>query len=133
MKPQLLSLTPAANPRAGLGRFGVEFARRLAAIGITTLRFDFAGLGDSIGPAGEENMRSDVFENERSGDVSAAIDALEQLGCRRFVVQGICSGAYHALHAAVAETRIEAILMANLPLFLWTKGDSIAEVQKAHV
>jgi len=118
------------NPRAGVGRFGVEFARRLASVGITTLRFDFAGLGDSIGLAGEEDMRSDVFEDERGGDISAAIDALEQLGCRRFVVHGICSGAYHALHAAVTETRIEAVLMVNLPLFRWTTGDSIAESKK---
>jgi len=75
-----------------------------------------------------------VFETERTADISAAIDALEQLGeqlgCRRFVVQGICSGAYHALHAAVTETRIDAVMMANLPLFRWTEGDSIAESKK---
>jgi alpha-beta hydrolase superfamily lysophospholipase len=118
------------NPRAGIGRFGVEFARRLADVGITSLRFDFAGLGDSLGLAGEEDMRSDVFEDDRCADISAAIDALEQLGCRRFVVHGICSGAYHALHAAAAETRIEAVLMINLPLFLWKEGDSIAESKK---
>jgi dienelactone hydrolase len=118
------------NPRTGVGRFGVEFARRLAAEGITALRFDFAGLGDSIGLAGEENMRSDVFENDRSADISAAIDTLEQLGYRRFMVHGICSGAYHGLHAAATETRIEAVLMANLPLFLWKNGDSIAESKK---
>jgi dienelactone hydrolase len=118
------------NPRSGVGRFGVEFARRLAAEGITALRFDFAGLGDSIGLPGEEDMRSDVFENDRSADISAAIDTLEQLGCRRFMVHGICSGAYHGLHAAVRETRIEAVLMANLPLFLWKNGDSIAESKK---
>ena len=118
------------NPRAGVGRFGVEFARRLAAEGITALRFDFAGLGDSIGLPGEEDMRSDVFENDRRADISAAIDTLEQLGCRRFMVHGICSGAYHGLHAAVTETRIEAVLMANLPLFRWKNGDSIAESKK---
>ena len=118
------------NPLAGLGRFGVEFGRRLAACGIPALRFDFAGLGDSFGPAAEENIRSDVFETERTADISAAIDALAQLGCRRFVVQGICSGAYHALHAAATETRIEAVLMANLPLFQWTAGESIAESKK---
>jgi dienelactone hydrolase len=118
------------NPRVGVGRFGVEFARRLAAAGITALRFDFAGLGDSIGLPGEENMRSDVFEDERGADISAAIDALEQLGCRRFLVHGICSGAYHGLHAAATETRIGAVLMVNLPLFHWTKGESINEVKK---
>jgi dienelactone hydrolase len=118
------------NPRTGVGRFGVEFARRLAAEGITALRFDFAGLGDSTGLPGEEDMRSDVFENDRSADISAAIDTLAQLGCRRFMVQGICSGAYHGLHAALTETRIEAVLMTNLPLFHWKAGDSIAESKK---
>jgi hypothetical protein len=118
------------NPRTGVGRFGVEFARRLAREGVTSLRFDFAGLGDSTGPAGAENIRSDVFEVERLSDISAAIDALETLGCRRFAVHGVCSGAYHALHAAESEARIEAVLMVNLPLFLWTAGDSIAESKK---
>jgi pimeloyl-ACP methyl ester carboxylesterase len=126
----MIIVNTGRNPRAGLGRFGVEFARRLAAGGITTLRFDFAGLGDSIGPAGQENMRSDVFEDERTGDISAAIDTLAQLGCQRFVVHGICSGAYHGLHAAAADPRIEAVLMVNLPLFQWKTGDSIAESKK---
>jgi alpha-beta hydrolase superfamily lysophospholipase len=126
----MIIVNTGRSPRAGLGRFGVEFARKLAAGGITTLRFDFAGLGDSIGPAGQENMRSDVFEDDRSGDISAAIDTLAQLGCRRFVVHGICSGAYHGLHAAAADPRIEAVLMVNLPLFLWKTGDSIAESKK---
>jgi dienelactone hydrolase len=118
------------NPHAGVGRFGVEFARCVAAAGMTALRFDFAGLGDSIGLPGEEDMRSDVFENDRTADISAAIDTLAQLGCRRFLVQGICSGAYHGLHAALTETRIEAVLMTNLPLFHWKVGDSIAESKK---
>lgn len=126
----VIIVSTGRNPRTGVGRFGVEFARRLAAEGITALRFDFAGLGDSVGLPGEEDMRSDVFENDRSADISAAIDTLAQLGCRRFMVHGVCSGAYHGLHAALTETRIEAVLMANLPLFLWKAGDSIAESKK---
>ncbi len=115
------------NPRSGVGRFGVEFARRLADGGLASLRIDFAGLGDSIGYAGEQNMRSDVFEQERLPDISAAIAALEMRGYRNFAIQGICSGGYHALHAAVADTRIKALLTINLPKFLWLKGDSIAD------
>ncbi len=115
------------NPHSGLGRFGVEFARRMAASGITSLRMDFAGLGDSIGAPPEKNMRSDVFEDDRLMDVSAAITALEERGFCNFTVHGVCSGAYHALHAAARDSRIKALLLVNLPLFCWRNGDLIAD------
>ena len=39
------------------------------------------------------------------------------MGYRRFAVNGLCSGAYHAFHAALADQRISALLPINLPLF----------------
>lgn len=104
------------DPRYGASRQGVEFARRLARSGISSLRADFAGLGDSLGPAGTENILSHSF-SDRTADIRAMINVLQVRGHRKFTVQGICSGAYHAFHAALAEPRISGLMLVNQPLF----------------
>ena len=107
------------DPHYGYARFSVEFARRLAGAGTPSLRMDFAGLGDSISPpddiAGE--AATHVFEVERTGDIGAGLDALTELGYDRFALHGLCSGAYHAFQAAVADPRIDRLLLVNLPWF----------------
>jgi pimeloyl-ACP methyl ester carboxylesterase len=118
------------DPHYGFARFSVELARTLAAEGIASLRLDFAGLGDSRPPGGDADAASHIFDIDRLGDFSAALDALEALGYRRFAVQGLCSGAYHAFHAAVREPRIGAAMLLNMPLFSWRPGDSIEYVNR---
>jgi pimeloyl-ACP methyl ester carboxylesterase len=105
----------AGNPHHGFARFSVEFARRLAQAGVASLRIDFAGLGDSLGPSGEAEACTHVFEVDRSSDMSDALDALVALGYRRFSAHGLCSGAYHALQATLADARFGALLTINLP------------------
>lgn len=118
------------DPHQGVGRFGVVLARRLAAIGIASFRIDFAGLGDSAGPPGREDRLSPLFDADRSGDIAAALDVLQAWGYRRFAVQGLCSGAYHAFRAALADTRVDALLMVNLPVFEWRAGDTVESVAR---
>ncbi|WP_428682170.1 serine aminopeptidase domain-containing protein [Reyranella sp.] len=113
------------DPRYGASRQGVGFARRLARCGFSSLRADFAGLGDSLGPRGRENIISHAFA-DRTSDIRAMIDALEARGHERFTIQGICSGAFHAFHAALAEHRIGALILVNQPLF--TLPRSLAEI-----
>lgn len=113
----LLIPNTGRDPHHGPGRQAVTFARRLAAEGVASLRFDFAGLGDSAPPPGKEGVRSDVFQVERAGDIRAAIDRLQALGFERFAVQGLCSGAFHAFHAALADERISTLMLVNIPLF----------------
>ncbi len=112
------------DPHFGIARFGVTFARRLAVAGIASLRLDFAGLGDSPGPPGAEDALSPLFDLPRQADISAAVDLLRQFGWRRFAVQGVCSGAYHALHGAAADPRIETLLLVNCPDLHWQAGDT---------
>jgi hypothetical protein len=105
------------HPHHGYARFGVEFARRLASNGIASLRIDFAGLGDSANPVGSNTDSTHVYDIDRKPDFRAAIDILEHMGYRRFAVNGLCSGAYHALCAALADVRISVLLPVNLPWF----------------
>ena len=53
------------------------------------------------------------------------IDALARLGYHRFALQGVCSGAYHAFHAALADPRVGALLLVNLPMFQWQTGVAV--------
>jgi pimeloyl-ACP methyl ester carboxylesterase len=123
----VLMVNPSGDPHcAGTT---VDVARFLAAAGVASLRIDFAGLGDSqwIG-------YQHVFETDRGHDCSAAIDALECLGYDTFAVYGLCSGAYHAYHAAAKDPRLAFALLVNLPFFKWTPGfpleDLIFDVRK---
>ena len=106
------------DPHHGLARFSVELARRLARLGIGSLRIDFAGLGDSLNPASAgAGETTQTFAVNRSADLSAAVDALQRLGYRRFAFNGLCSGAYHAYQGALADGRVSALLLVNLPWF----------------
>ncbi len=125
----LLIGNASADPHYGNGRFNVELARQLAASGVTSLRLDFAGLGDSgTGVAGQEETQTDGFATDRSGDIAAALDWLERRGYRRLVLAGLSSGAYHALHGALADRRVAGLVLLNLTAFQWPAGQSVAEM-----
>ena len=104
------------EPSFGAARQNVVLARKLAQAGIASFRFDFAGLGDSYGPPGTERVFSHAF-TDRIADVRAAIDAMEALGFSRFSIHGLCLGAFHALHAAAVDPRLDSLVLINLPLF----------------
>jgi pimeloyl-ACP methyl ester carboxylesterase len=112
----------SGDPHQGVARLNVVLARNLAAAGIPSFRIDFAGLGESVAPGDPETH---IFETDRNGDVSAALDALSTMGYHRFAIQGLCSGAYHAFRAALVDRRITDLITVNLPLFRWRTGDSV--------
>jgi len=124
-KSAVIIVNAGRDPRHGPGRFNVEFARRLATHGVASLRLDFAGLGDSTGPRGQETFLSPLLDLDRSADIGAAIDILAALGFNHFTAYGLCAGAYHAMHAAVADTRLDRLLLVNIPVFAWAGGERI--------
>jgi len=89
--------------RIGPFRLHVHMARQLADQGFTTLRMDLSGLGDSLvrpGKLRESDERAVL-------DVSDALDYLkETFGHDRFVILGLCSGAFNAHQVAVQDDRI---------------------------
>ena len=95
--------------RVGPGRIYVKIARQLAAIGLTVLRFDFSGIGDS-------KPRRDSLPFERSSieETQRAMDFLEaERGIRRFILIGGCSGARVSFAAAACDPRIAGAILIN--------------------
>ncbi len=124
----VIIVNSSGHPHHGDNRFAVEFARRLAACGFSSLRMDFAGLGDSTSPGPDSEAPTHIMEADRAPDVSAAIDALQGLGYSEFALHGLCSGAYHAFHGTLADPRVTLMLLVNLPMLTWRKGDRIETV-----
>lgn len=102
-----LMLNMGANHRIGPRRINVKLARQLAAHGISGIRFDLAGLGDSGPAAGSEH-----FLTQAVFDLQAAMNLMETtLGVRRFIVIGLCSGASNGKSVAIADSRVVGLLM----------------------
>ncbi len=95
--------------RIGPHRLNVKLARHLADLGLTTVRLDLSGLGDS---RPEGSTRS--FSDQAISDIRAAMDQLQRMnGTRRFVVSGLCSGAAVGFRAALADPRIVGLQMLD--------------------
>jgi len=108
-RPFAILLNAGLVHRVGPFRISVDLARRLAALGFSTLRMDLSGLGDSAPRPGEPDLHQRVV-----ADVRDAMDFLAlRCGARRFVVGGICSGAINAHRAAVADPRVAGLIMLD--------------------
>ena len=107
----VLICNTGAEPRRGIGRFAVKAARALAAEGVASLRFDFAGIGESRSADGRTH--SDVFETPRGADIKAAVGLLRQQGFDDVTLVGVCSGAYHAFRAVLELDDIRAAFVVS--------------------
>ena len=99
--PAVLFSNIGLNHRVGPNRLYVGLARRLAAAGFTTLRFDLSGFGDS------EPRRDGGTDIERAVlDTRDAMDFCEKRGIHRFVLVGLCSGVDSMYHTALQDRRV---------------------------
>lgn len=108
------------EPRAGIGRFAVRAARELARHGVASLRFDFAGIGDSDGEG-----QIHVYSTPRTADFAAAVSLLAAEGFPEVSVMAVCSGAFHALRALIADPRIGGALTVSAKL-VWRADEGLA-------
>lgn len=107
--PAVLMLNAGMIHHVGPSRIYVRLARRLAAMGITTLRFDFSGIGDS-------GVRTDNLRIEESlvDDVRQAMDELAaRSGIEKFILIGHCGGAWVAFVTAGADARVVGAVLLN--------------------
>lgn len=109
--------------RAGAHRQFVALARRLADDGLTALRFDLRGMGDSTGQhRGYEQSRPDI---------RAAVDALiaSEPDLTEIVLFGECESASGILFYAFTDPRIKGIVLVNP----WVRTEEIrAQVYVKH-
>jgi pimeloyl-ACP methyl ester carboxylesterase len=118
-------LNPGSNRRVGPNRTWVETARRWAARGVPSVRIDDPGIGDSDGDELRYLELSAYYQGEVTARTVAVLDELAALGLpNRFVVVGLCAGAYRAFQAALADRRVVGAFTINLPFFFrswWTR------------
>jgi alpha-beta hydrolase superfamily lysophospholipase len=124
----VILVNAGADYHIGPSGIYVELARHWARHGYIVLRMDLAGLGDSGTLSGQAD--NEVFPPEALSDIRAAVDHLRtRYGIQDVALGGLCSGAYHALRAAVASISVNPILMINPETFYWDDSMSIHDVQ----
>jgi len=108
------------NHRVGPSRIWVDLARRLAALGIASFRFDLSGLGDS---APRNNSLGDDVERAVL-DLQDAMAWLAREVGQRFVLVSLCSGTDNAHRVATSDHRVCGAVFLDgytysTPLFLF--------------
>lgn len=102
--PVLLLPSAGLQPRSGPFRLHWILARRLAAAGIRSFRYDVPGVGEAPRLPGCDATQATV----------AAMDQLEAMhGARNFAIGGICSAADTGWDVAVADPRVTALLLLD--------------------
>ena len=104
----VICITAGLLHHVGPHRMHVLLARSLAEEGISTLRFDLSGIGDS-------SVRTDDLPALEAPvqEIKDAINELETRGFTRFILFGICSGAVQAAKVAVGNPNIAGIIQVN--------------------
>jgi pimeloyl-ACP methyl ester carboxylesterase len=114
----LILLNAGAIRWIGPNRLYVTLARRLAARGTLVVRMDLSGLGGS--PArGHDN---EVYAPPAVREVGAAVSWARRHGVTHVSVAGLCSGAYHALRAAIEGYPIDTVIPINPLTFHYVPG-----------
>lgn len=104
-RPAIVLFNAGIVHRVGPFRMNVDIARQLSRSGFRCLRMDLSGLGDS-------GIRSGKLNSEERAllDAKDAFDGLEELGAEKFVVLGLCSGAFNAFQSACNDPRVVGLV-----------------------
>ena len=116
-------LNAGAIRRIGPNRMWVELARHWAARGVPSVRIDLRALGDSDGDERRYLSNAEYYVPELTEQALATLDELKARGLpNRFVLAGLCSGAYWSFRGALADERVVGAFMINLWSFFWSES-----------
>ena len=111
-KTGVLFLCGGSTHRISANRMYVTMARRLAQAGTPSMRIDLSGIGDSQPRPGQ--AQNQPYSALIADDVDAAMDSATKVsGVGRFVLFGLCSGAYAAMQTAKRSKRVCDIILVN--------------------
>lgn len=116
--PAVLIMNTAGVHRVGCARHSVLMARRLAAQGITSLRMDLGGVGDSSYHDDKPNIEG-VYARHSIADATAGVERLIAAGHSGVVMFGVCAGAYVSVHTTLKHPAVVGCISVNLPFFFW--------------
>lgn len=109
------------NVSSHRNRLAVRLAGRLAAQGFHAFRFDYHGVGDSTGVAGEFRLANPFLE-----DLQGAVGCLAARGISRYVFVGHCFGARTALALAGDVSGTVGVALGALSLADLEPGEEVA-------
>lgn len=123
-RPTLLFFGTAYERRTGPSRLWVELARDLAAHGISSVRFDRTGVGDT-GPAPGTTPTA-LYSETADRD---ALDAARSLRVDPgdVVMTGLCSGAWYASSTAM-KSGARAVVLVNMVLWSTYRRKSLRDM-----
>lgn len=107
--PMAVFLNSGIIHRVGASRLYVQIARQLADHGVTSLRFDYSGIGDS-------GSRKDslTFKESATVETREAMTWLEKTkGGNAFALIGLCSGADMAYFVTLEDPRVTALVQLD--------------------
>ncbi len=105
--PPVVLLGAGILHKVGPSRASVELARRLAAAGHPTLRFDLSGIGDSA-RVDEPSLAETAVQ-----DIRDAVSLVEERcgGTGGVALVGFCSGADNALFVGAEDARVGSVVL----------------------
>ncbi len=107
-------LNAGAIRRTGPNRMWVEIARRWAARGVPTVRVDLHSIGDAPGEDCWTGADGQFYEESYRAEITALLDTVVAQGLpARFVLIGLCSGAYWSFHVAQDDPRVVGVVLVN--------------------
>lgn len=102
----VIMMTPGMLHNTGPFRLHVDIAQCLEEKGISSLRFDISGIGESLG-VGTSGKSIDRAATE-------AIEAMDYLtesnGIKQFILFGLCSGADDSIQTALQDKRVKGVI-----------------------
>ena len=129
--PALIIMNAGRNPHIGWARSSVTLARRLAADGVATIRFDLGGIGDSVDrPGAADHVDELLYSDDQDAELTAAIELSRRLGFSTTTLLGACSGAYLALRGGVQTSSVKNVILINLQRFVWRNGETVTSALK---
>jgi hypothetical protein len=113
----VILVSGGTNHRPGINRNYAEWARDWAERGLSVLRMDIRGLGDSL--PFEPDHVARLYRDETRRDVVDAMDFLQRRhGVSAFLCGGLCAGGYQALATALEDPRVTGLVLLNPLRFL---------------